>query len=166
MSLHSRSSSPELLIPSSSRCRFLRRCSTTGPFPVLVRAAGSDPTLLLKLVLCVGSGDTQAAALFLCRHGFCHTSAESTVNSSKAFCALESEATFHHPHTLTFLPSFLLCHARPFHASVLILTSKHTDRLSFLCFCIILMQTHVIISHFWHHLSLCFSLEFLVSMLS
>lgn len=79
MSFYSCSSSPEVQIPPPSQCRFLRRCSTTGRFHVFVRAAGSDPTLLLKLVLCVGSGDTQAAALSL----FCHMSAESTVNHQK-----------------------------------------------------------------------------------
>lgn len=138
MSFCSHSSSPEVQIPSSSQCRFLRRCSTTGRFHVFVRAAGSDPTLLLKLVLwklCGQRGHAGGSTFPLLPLLLPH---ECRINSksSQAFCVLESAATFHHPHILTFLPSPRMWRARPFNASAFMLTSKRSDR-QFLCFCII-----------------------------
>lgn len=115
-------------ILSSPQCRFLRRCS-----------AGSDPTLLLKLVLwklCGQRGHAGGSTFPLLPLLLPH---ECRINSksSKAFCVLESKATFHLPHILAFLPSPHVWLAWPFNASVFILTSKHTDRLSLLRFCII-----------------------------
>lgn len=174
MSFYSRSSGPEVPIPSPSQCRFLRRCSTTGRFHIFVRAAGSHPALLLKLALWKlrgQRGDAGGCTFPLLRPLLPH---ECRINgkSSKASRVLESEATFHQPHLLTFLPSPHVWPARPrfrVHTDFKRWTqsscccsegavwwARLTDCRSFASF---LMQRHVIILHFWRHLSLCFGVK-------
>lgn len=111
---------------------------------------------------CVGSGDTQAAALFLFCHCFCHTSAESTVTHQKLSVCWRAKPL---STVLTSEPSFLLLTCDLHDLSMLlcsywlqiILTDcRSSASASFL------VQRHAIILHFWH----CFGVNLHVSMLS